>query len=92
MRDERFGLVPLDREKHDAFQRMREDSSFDLVIGNPPYVFETGIASSSSACAAYPPGARTTAARATTSTTSFNSRPRRSRTAAGCASSPLRRG
>ncbi|MGI8440560.1 MAG: HsdM family class I SAM-dependent methyltransferase [Thermoleophilaceae bacterium] len=42
MRDERFGLVPLDREKQEAFERMHEDDSFDLVIGNPPYVFETG--------------------------------------------------
>jgi len=42
MRDERLGLVPLDPEKHEAFRRMREDDTFDLVIGNPPYVFETG--------------------------------------------------
>jgi type I restriction-modification system DNA methylase subunit len=39
--DERFGLVPLDLEKQDAFRRMREDAAFDLVIGNPPYVFES---------------------------------------------------
>lgn len=42
MRDERLGLVPLDPEKHEAFRRIREDSTFDLVMGNPPYVFETG--------------------------------------------------
>jgi type I restriction-modification system DNA methylase subunit len=42
MRDERLGLVPLDQEKQEAFRRMREDASFDLVVGNPPYVFETG--------------------------------------------------
>src|SRR5680860_484200 len=42
MRDERLGLVPLDPEKQEAFRRMREDASFDLVVGNPPYVFETG--------------------------------------------------
>lgn len=40
-RDERFDLVPLDREKREAFERMREDESFDLVVGNPPYVFES---------------------------------------------------
>ncbi len=39
--DERFGLVPLDLEKREAFGRMREDESFDLVVGNPPYVFES---------------------------------------------------
>ena len=39
--DEGFGLVPLDREKREAFARMREEESFDLVIGNPPYVFES---------------------------------------------------
>lgn len=39
--DERFGLVPLDAEKRDAFRRIRENEAFDLVIGNPPYVFET---------------------------------------------------
>ena len=39
--DERFGLVPLDLEKRDAFGRMREEDSFDLVVGNPPYVFES---------------------------------------------------
>ncbi len=42
MRDERLGLVPLDPEKHEAFGRMREDGTFDLVVGNPPYVFESG--------------------------------------------------
>ena len=39
--DERFSLVPLDAEKREAFARMRRDESFDLVIGNPPYVFES---------------------------------------------------
>jgi len=39
--DERFGIVPLDSEKREAFRRMREDDAFDLVIGNPPYVFES---------------------------------------------------
>ena len=39
--DERFGLVPLDLEKRDAFGRMREEEHFDLVVGNPPYVFES---------------------------------------------------
>jgi len=40
-RDERFGLVPLDLQKREAFARMREDETFDLVVGNPPYVFES---------------------------------------------------
>jgi type I restriction-modification system DNA methylase subunit len=39
--DERFGLVPLDIEKQEAFRRMRDDDAFDLVVGNPPYVFES---------------------------------------------------
>lgn len=39
--DERFGLVPLDLEKREAFQRVREDGGFDLVVGNPPYVSES---------------------------------------------------
>ncbi|HEY5709065.1 MAG TPA: N-6 DNA methylase [Solirubrobacterales bacterium] len=38
--DERFGLVgQLDPEKQAAFTRIRE-GSFDLVVGNPPYVAE----------------------------------------------------
>lgn len=40
-KDERFGLVPLDAQKQHAFDRIREDDAFDLVTGNPPYVFET---------------------------------------------------
>ncbi|MEX2253615.1 MAG: N-6 DNA methylase [Thermoleophilaceae bacterium] len=40
--DERFGLVPLDAEKRESFNRMRADEAFDLVVGNPPYVFESG--------------------------------------------------
>lgn len=40
-RDGRFGLVPLDKEKADAFARMREPGAFDFVVGNPPYVFES---------------------------------------------------
>jgi type I restriction-modification system DNA methylase subunit len=42
IQDERFGLVPLDQEKHEAFRRIRQNGAFDLVMGNPPYVFETG--------------------------------------------------
>lgn len=40
--DKHFGLVGLDAEKQGAFARIRENESFDLVIGNPPYVAETG--------------------------------------------------
>lgn len=40
-RDDHFGLVPLDPQKQAAFDRVRADGSFDLVVGNPPYVFET---------------------------------------------------
>ena len=40
--DERYGIVELDAAKQPRFDRIREDGSFDLVIGNPPYVFETG--------------------------------------------------
>lgn len=39
--DPHFGLVPLDPQKQYAFDRIREDEAFDLVMGNPPYVFET---------------------------------------------------
>lgn len=39
--DSHFGLVPLDAAKQAAFDRIRDDGSFDLVMGNPPYVFET---------------------------------------------------
>jgi len=42
MEDERFGLVPLDAEKRAFFSEVREDETFDLVVGNPPYVFESG--------------------------------------------------
>jgi hypothetical protein len=39
--DERFGLVPLDGAKRDIYrERLKSDASFDLVIGNPPYVSE----------------------------------------------------
>lgn len=38
--DPRFGLVPLADEKAQAFARMRQPDAFDLVVGNPPYVFE----------------------------------------------------
>lgn len=40
--DPRVGLMNLDAEKRDAFVRMRENDSFDLVVGNPPYVAEAG--------------------------------------------------
>lgn len=39
--DPHFGLIPLDPKKQAAFDRIREDGAFDIVIGNPPYVFET---------------------------------------------------
>lgn len=41
VQDPRFDLVPLDGEKLEAFRsRLREDGTFDLVVGNPPYVAE----------------------------------------------------
>jgi len=40
--DERYGLVPLDHEKQARFAEIRRDGSFDVVVGNPPYVAETG--------------------------------------------------
>lgn len=40
VRDERFDLIPLDGEKLERFRTLREDGTFDLVIGNPPYVTE----------------------------------------------------
>lgn len=35
-----FGLVPLDAEKRARWRDLRADGSFDLVVGNPPYVAE----------------------------------------------------
>ncbi|HEY5196256.1 MAG TPA: N-6 DNA methylase [Solirubrobacteraceae bacterium] len=40
--DERYGIVPLDSAKEPRFAKIREDGAFDLVIGNPPYVSESG--------------------------------------------------
>lgn len=40
--NERFGIVPLDAAKEPRFSEIRRDDAFDLVIGNPPYVSETG--------------------------------------------------
>ncbi len=40
--DERYGIVPLDAEKEPRFAQIRRDESFDLIIGNPPYVSESG--------------------------------------------------
>lgn len=40
VRDERFDLVPLDGEKLETYRGLRVDESFDLVVGNPPYVTE----------------------------------------------------
>jgi len=40
--EEATALVPLDAEKRAAFARMRQDGTFDLVVGNPPYVAEAG--------------------------------------------------
>jgi len=40
--DERYGIVPLDAAKEPRFAEIRKDEVFDLVVGNPPYVFESG--------------------------------------------------
>jgi len=41
VQDQRFDLVPLDGEKLETYRnRLRADGSFDLVVGNPPYVTE----------------------------------------------------
>jgi hypothetical protein len=40
--DERYGIVPLDRAKEPRFAEIRAEEAFDLVIGNPPYVSESG--------------------------------------------------
>lgn len=40
--DERYGIVELDAAKQPRFERIRENAAFDLVIGNPPYVSESG--------------------------------------------------
>jgi hypothetical protein len=40
--DERYGIIPLDRAKEPRFAKIRAEEVFDLVIGNPPYVSESG--------------------------------------------------
>ncbi|MGO9320713.1 MAG: N-6 DNA methylase [Solirubrobacteraceae bacterium] len=40
--DERYGIVPLDAAKEPRFAEIRKDEAFDLIVGNPPYVSETG--------------------------------------------------
>jgi hypothetical protein len=40
--DERYGIVPLDAAKEPRFVEIRKNDAFDLIIGNPPYVFESG--------------------------------------------------
>ncbi|HEX7292078.1 MAG TPA: N-6 DNA methylase, partial [Conexibacter sp.] len=40
--NERYGIVPLDAQKERPYAEMRRDGAFDLVIGNPPYVAESG--------------------------------------------------
>jgi hypothetical protein len=40
VRDDRFDLVPLDGEKLETYRGLKDDESFDLVVGNPPYVTE----------------------------------------------------
>lgn len=40
--NERYGIVPLDAAKEPRFAEIRADDAFDLVIGNPPYVTESG--------------------------------------------------
>ena len=40
--NERYGIVPLDTMKELPYAEIRRDGAFDLVIGNPPYVAETG--------------------------------------------------
>ncbi len=40
--DERYGIVPLDAAKEPRFAQIRRNEVFDLIIGNPPYVFESG--------------------------------------------------
>jgi hypothetical protein len=40
--NERYGIVPLDAAKEPRFEEIRNDDTFDLVVGNPPYVSESG--------------------------------------------------
>ena len=40
--DECYGIVPLDAAKEPRFAEIRKDEAFDLVVGNPPYVSESG--------------------------------------------------
>ncbi len=40
--DERYGIVALDQEKQGRFDEIRRDGTFDVVVGNPPYVAEAG--------------------------------------------------
>jgi hypothetical protein len=83
--NERFGIVPLDSMKEQPYAEIRRDGAFDLVIGNPPYVAETGNKVLLIACGRCRDGRTCIAARATTSTTSSRWRRRRSRRVGGCA-------
>ncbi len=40
--NERYGIVPLDTMKELPYAEIRRDGTFDLVVGNPPYVAESG--------------------------------------------------
>lgn len=38
--DDIFDVVPVEAEKRGAYEELKRDGTFDLVIGNPPYVAE----------------------------------------------------
>ena len=40
VQDDIYDVLPIEAEKLGTWQELREDGTFDLVIGNPPYVAE----------------------------------------------------
>jgi hypothetical protein len=38
--DDIYDVVPVEAEKRGAYREVKQDATFDLVIGNPPYVAE----------------------------------------------------
>ena len=70
--DDIYEVVPPEPEKRAAYAEIKQDETFDLVVGNPPYVAEAN----NKPLFAHLPGAGSTRGRRTISTTSSCSRSR----------------
>jgi hypothetical protein len=80
-----YDVVPVEAEKQGAYRELKRDGTFDLVVGNPPYVAEANNRPSSPTSARSPRGRASTGGRPTTSTTSCSSPWRSCGRAAGSA-------